>query len=78
MSGPVRILHRHHIAIGLAPGTHTLAAGGPPELGKLRCEIVRRLSKRTRTRLRMTLTDEGLKMAVDLETLGYHDKKSTG
>jgi len=26
----------------------------------------------------MTLTDEGLKMAVDLETLGYHDKKSTG
>jgi len=26
----------------------------------------------------MTLTDEGLKMAVDLETLGYHDKKPTG
>ena len=78
LSGPVRILDRHHIAIGVAPGSHKLAAGGPPGLGKLRCEIVRRLSKRTRTRLRMTLTDESLKMAIDSEMLGYHDKKSTG
>ena len=78
LSGPVRILDRHHIAIGLAPGIHTLAAGGPPGLGKLRCEIVRRLSKRTRTRLGMTLTDEGLKMATDSEMLRSHDKKSTG
>jgi hypothetical protein len=78
LSGPARILDRHHIVIGLAPGTHALAAGGPPGLGKLRCEIVRRLSKRTRTRLRMTLTDEGLKMAIDSEALGCHEKKSTG
>jgi hypothetical protein len=39
---------------------------------------VRRPPKRARTRLRMTLADEGLKMAADSETLGYHDKKSTG
>jgi hypothetical protein len=77
-SGPVRILDRHYIAIGLAPGAYKLAACDPPRLGKLRREIVRRLSKRTRTRLRMTLTDEGLKMAIDSEMLGYHDKKSTG
>ena len=65
MSGPVRILDRHHIAIGLAPGAYKLAACDPPRLGKLRGEIVRRLPKRARTRLRMTLTDKGLKMSVD-------------
>ena len=78
MSGPVRILNRHHIAIGLAPCTHKLAAGGPPRFGKLRCEIVRRLSKRTRTRRRMTLTDKGFKMAIDSEVLGYHNKRPVG
>ena len=78
LSRPVRILDRHHIAIGLAPGTHTLAAGGPPRLGKLRGEIVRRLSKRTRTRRRMPLTDEGFKMAIDSEVLDYHNNRPVG
>ena len=75
MSGPVRILDCHYIVIGLAPCAHELAAGGPPGLGKLRGEIVRRLPKCARTRLRMTLTDEGLKMAVDSLTLGRHKKR---
>ena len=75
MSGPVRILDRHHIAVDLALGTQKLAAGGPPRLRKMRCEVVRRLSKRARTRLRMTLTDEGLKMSVDSKTLGRHKKR---
>ena len=65
MSGPVRILDRHHIAIDLTPGAYKLAAGCPPGFGKLRGEIVRRLPKRARTRLRMTLTDKSLKMSVD-------------
>ena len=78
MSGPVRILDRHHIAIGLAPGAYKLAAGCPPRLGKLRGEIVRRLSKRTRTRRRMTLTDKGFKMVIDSEVLGYHNKRPVG
>jgi hypothetical protein len=29
--------------------------------------------ERARTRLRMTLADESLKMAVDSEALGHHD-----
>jgi hypothetical protein len=34
---------------------------------------VRSLPKRARTRLRMTLADESLKMAVDSEAMGHHD-----
>ena len=78
LSEPIWTLDRHHIAIGLAPGTHKLAAGGPPRLGKLRRQIVRRPPKRARTCLRMTLADKGFKMTVDSKTLGYHDKKLTG
>ena len=78
LSWPVRIPGRHHIAIDLAPRTHELAAGGPPGLGKLRRQVVRRPPKRARTRLRMTLPDEGLKMAVDSETLGHHNKRLIG
>ena len=78
MSWPIRILGRHHIVIDLAPRAHELAAGGPSGLGKLRGQIVRRLPKRTRTRLRMTLADEGLKMAVDSEALVHHNMRLTG
>ena len=78
MSEPVRVPDRHHIAIDLAPRTHELAPGGPPRLGKLRGQIVRRPPKRARTRLRMTFDDEGLKMAVDSKTLGHHMKRLIG
>ena len=73
-SGPVRILDRHYIAIGLAPGAYKLAAGDPARLGKLRCEIVRRPPKRARTRFWMTLADECLKMSGDSQMLGRHKK----
>ena len=78
MSRPVRVLGRHHIAIDIAPRTHELGAGGPAGLGKLHRQIVCRLSKRARTRFRMTLADKGLKMAVDSEALVHHNKKLTG
>ena len=78
MSWPVRILGRHYIAIDLAPRTHELAPGGPSRLGKLRSQIMRRPPKRARTRLRMTLADEGLKMAADSEALVHHNYRLTG
>ena len=56
------------------PTHYELAAGGPPGLGKLRRQIVRRLPERARTGLRMPLADEGLKMAVDSEALVHHNK----
>jgi cobalamin biosynthesis protein CobT len=54
---------------------HELAAGGPSGPGKLRRQIVRRPPKRARTRLGVTLADEGLKMAADSEALVHHNKR---
>src|SRR4029079_9974691 len=58
-------------------GTHELVSDGTSFLGKLRRQIVRRLPKRARARLRMTLANEGLKMAGDSDVL-VHYKQETG